>query len=119
MATQINAPPTIGVEMSFFTTKSTKERAQVIIAAEIPKISQILYRRYWEDHNPGVKVGSAFLKLNWGITKNTGKIQIHRTDQINCGGKLNLFLKFLSKNKPLITIMPLLLFEVYCLHFII
>ena len=107
-ATQINAPPTMGVEMSFFTTKSTKDKPQVIIAAEMPNISQILYNRYWVDHGSEcVTTGNplpALSKLNWGITKNTGTIQMHSTDQINCGGKLNLFLKFLSKSKRLITI---------------
>lgn len=49
-ATQMRVPPTIGVDISFFTIKSTNERAQVITAAEIPNISQILYSKYGVDH---------------------------------------------------------------------
>ena len=59
-ATQINVPPTIGVEISFFTTKSTSVSAQVITAAEIPNMSQTLNRRYCADHNPAEKAGSVF-----------------------------------------------------------
>ena len=59
-ATQINVPPTIGVEISFFTTKSTSVSAQVITAAEIPNMSQTLNRRYCDDHNPAEKAGSVF-----------------------------------------------------------
>ena len=80
-ATQINTPPTIGVEISFLTAKSTNESAQVIIAAEMPKINQMLYRRYCTDH--GFAKLPLLSKFSWGITNITGTIQMQSTDHIN------------------------------------